>query len=513
MADLDNDSVNDLEIGIIGAGSMGSGMTLLFSEHGSTVGCYDYDKKAVEKILKQAKEDPIVDEKKVHGFSDLKRMVKAFPGGGKDKPRIFVLSLPHGKAVDGILEDILPLLEKGDLVIDCGNEFWEETEARQKKAEAKGIHWLGSGVSGGYQAARHGPSMSPGGTKEAYAIAEPYLKKWAAKTPNGEPCVEYMGPGGAGHYVKMLHNGIEHAHLSIICEVRALLHYQLGLSNDEIAQMFENWCNKGPLRGNFLIGIGYKGLRFKEGDGIKDERGIVESFEDKVTQDVDRSEGTGTWSTREIAERHVAAPAIAAAHQLRCISADKYERLDVVKNLKIPQPSASKLSDAEKKEVIDAMESAVYGCILGGFVQGLEILTRASTEQKWGVSLAACMRIWRAGCIIQSDAICDLLTPLFEPFGPSLPTNLLEDIPEIAKELRGTYDAMKKVYRLAIDTDAVAPAVGATLEWLKAIGGENLPTDFEELELDYFGHHNYDIRGQADKGHNKGRFHTEFQST
>ena len=140
--------------------------------------------------------------------------------------------------------------------------------------------------------------MSPGGSKSAYDSVEKYLKQWAAKTPQGEPCVEYIGPGGSGNYVKMLHNGIEHAHLSILCEARALLHDQLGMSNDEIAKLFEKWDKSGPLRGNFLVGIGFKGLRFKEGDGISDSQGIVEKIEDKVTQDVDRSEGTGTWSSK-----------------------------------------------------------------------------------------------------------------------------------------------------------------------------------------------------------------------
>ena len=140
--------------------------------------------------------------------------------------------------------------------------------------------------------------MSPGGSKAAYDVLEPYLKSWAAKTPSGDSCVEYMGPGGAGHYVKMVHNGIEHAQMSILCELRAILHGVLGLSNDQIADMFSGWFEDGPLRGNFLVGIGYKGLRFKEGDGISDEKGIVEDIEDKITQDVDRSEGTGTWSSR-----------------------------------------------------------------------------------------------------------------------------------------------------------------------------------------------------------------------
>jgi 6-phosphogluconate dehydrogenase len=340
------------------------------------------------------------------------------------------------------------------------------------------------------------------------------------------------------------------------------------------------------LRGNFLIGIGFKGLRFKEGDGIKDDRGIVEDIEDKVTQDVDLSEVSCTiymfrtkltWRVREpgllgwdnpllagaktdrqeVADRHVAAPAIAASHILRVISSDKQERLKVAESIKIPQPhSADKplkgMSETDKAQFLKDVHEAVYGCILGAFVQGLEIITKASKtqvsgsnrvipvadEQKWDVSLHDCLLIWRGGCIIQSgqspltslhqgwwtDGISEFLLPLLKPFGPSKPLNLKADIPEVAAELSKTYEALKKIYTTCIQTDAVAPAIGATLEWLKAVGGKNLPTDFEEMELDCefsfgialmidFGHHNYDIKGKAEKGHEKGKYHTEFQST
>ncbi|RXK36509.1 6-phosphogluconate dehydrogenase (decarboxylating) [Tremella mesenterica] len=502
----------NIEIGIIGSGSMGSGMTLLFAEHGSTIGCFDTDQKAVQAILDQAKKTETGDDSRVHGFNSLKDLVNAFikdPNGGHER-RIIVLSLPHGKVVDGVCEELLPILDKGDVVVDGGNEWWESTERRQAKAKERGIEWIGMGVSGGYQAARHGPSMSPGGTKEAYDFVEPYLKKWAVKTPEGEPCVCYVGPGGSGHYVKMIHNGIEHAHLSILCEIRAVMAYQFGLSNDEISNYFEKWYRSGPLRGNYLIGIGYKGLRFKKGGGIEDKRGIVEDVEDKVTQDVDLSEGTGTWSTMEIATRHVAAPAIAASHQLRIISSDKSERLEVVKNMSLPQPREDKLGKGVKEDVMKSVEKAVYGCILGGFVQGLAIIAKASQEQKWDISLAETMKIWRAGCIIQSDGICDLLLPHLTKFPPSEPHNLLQSIPEVAKELASTYAAVKEVYMLAVAADAVAPAVGATLEWMKSVSGKNLPTDFEEMELDYFGHHNYDIKGHPEPGHSKGKYHTVF---
>ncbi|KAK8866062.1 6-phosphogluconate dehydrogenase (decarboxylating) [Kwoniella newhampshirensis] len=527
MADIDNDKVQDVEFGIVGSGSMGAGMTLLFSEHGSKIGCYDYDGDAVQALMDEAKKDDSVDESLVHGFTSLEKLVNAFPkadsksdtsSGAENeerskKPRVFVLSLPHGKPVDGILDELLPLLEKGDMIIDGGNEWWEETERRQRKTKEKGVEWIGMGVSGGYQAARHGPSMSPGCSPEAWDYLKPYLEKWAAKAPNGEPCVLHMGGGGAGHYVKMIHNGIEHAHLSILCEIRSLLKHQLGYTNDEISVLFESWWKEGPLRGNFLVGIGYKGLKFKDGDGLHEEEGIVEGMEDKVTQDVDKSEGTGTWSTKEIGERHVAAPAIAASHQLRIISADKFERLEVAKNLNVPQPSEAeekKLDKEKKDELLKTIHSAVYGAMLSAFVQGLNIITRASKDEKWGISLSNCLKIWRAGCIIQSDAIAEFLLPLVEKFPPSEPLNLLRAAPEIAQELARTYEALKKVCLIALETDAVAPALSASLEYLKAVGGKNLPTDFEEMELDYFGHHNYDLKSEPGKGHEKGNYHTEF---
>ncbi|CAD6588717.1 MAG: hypothetical protein TREMPRED_005142 [Tremellales sp. Tagirdzhanova-0007] len=491
MADLDNDRVGDLEVGVVGTGSMGAGMTLLFSEHGHKVGCYDYDRDAVQNVLRQAKEDKVVDEKLVHGYTSLDKMVGAFPkasGGDQGKPRIFVLSLPHGKAVDGIEDELLPRLEKGDIVIDGGNEWWEETERRQDKAAKKGVEWIGMGVSGGYQAARHGPSMSPGCTEEAYKIVEPYLKKWAAKTPDGTPCVLRMGPD-----VKMIHNGIEHAHLSILCEIRSLLHDQLGLSNDEIADIFESWSKSGPLRGNFLVGIGYRGLRFKEGDGLDEPDGIVEGFEDK-----------------EIANRHVAAPAIAASHQLRVISANKFERTEVAKNLRIPKPGHPNLSEKEKKEILEAMEPAVYGAILGAFVQGLEIISKASKVQ---VRYEDQRHDDIDKVAEMGHAIADFLAPLLKPFHPSKPLNLLQEIPKLSAELSKTYAPLKKVYAFAVETDSVAMALGASVEWMKAVGGKNLPTDFEEMELDYFGHHNYDLKKKPVKGSAKGQYHTEFQST
>ncbi|OCF41600.1 6-phosphogluconate dehydrogenase (decarboxylating) [Kwoniella heveanensis CBS 569] len=512
MADSDNDQVHDVEIGIVGSGSMGAGMTLLFSQNGSRIACYDYDADAVKTLMKEAKEDENVDENLVHGYTSLDKLVSSFPKD-QGKRRILVLSLPHGQTADKILDELLPRLEKDDIIIDGGNEWWAETERRQAKAKEKGVEWVGMGVSGGYQAARHGPSMSPGCTKKAWEYLKPYLEKWSAKTKNGEPCVLHIGPGGSGHYVKMIHNGIEHAHLSILCEARSILRYQLEYTNQEISNLFESWWKEGPLRGNFLVGIGFKGLRFEEGDGIKNKEGIVEDIEDKVTQDVDKSEGTGTWSTKEIAERHVAAPAIAAAHQLRIISADKFERLDVAKNLQLPQPSRAKeadLSKEEKDNLLNTVHTAVYGAILGAFVQGLNIIARASKDQEWGVSLADCIKIWRSGCIIQSDAIAEFLIPLLEPFPPSEPLNLLRSIPEIGKELAKTFEAQKTLCRIALDTDAVAPALNASLDYLKQVNCKTLPTSFEEMELDYFGHHNYDIRGKTEKGSKKGNYHTEF---
>jgi len=371
------------------------------------------------------------------------------------------------------------------------------------------VQFLGCGVSGGYQSARRGPSMSPGGDKDTYALVEPLLKKWAAKTSSGEPCVVYIGPGGSGHFVKMLHNGIEQGMLSVTCEAYALLHQCLSFSNDEIASIFESWNGQGELKGTYLVKIGAEALRFKKGDGAQNKSGIVDDIDDKVTQDVDNSEGTGVWSMKAFAGCHVSAPTLSAAHNLRILSSQKDERSAITRLMDITQPHHPTVPGVDKKAVVEALRVAVYGSYLASFIQGCNIIARASKDQGWNISLADCIQIWRAGCIIQSDAIADLLQP---HFSKNVSTTNVLLIPEVAKALSGTYPALKEIVSFAIQLDAVVPAMSASLEYIKSVANEHLPTNFEETELDYFGHHNYDLKKEHKGAAQKGAHHTEWKS-
>ncbi|KZO98952.1 6-phosphogluconate dehydrogenase C-terminal domain-like protein [Calocera viscosa TUFC12733] len=438
-------------------------MAFLFSEHGSAVSGFD---------AKQSVRD------------DLKSKLEAY-----DR---------HLPTIDKVLRQLLPHLDPGDVVLDGANEWCENTQRRQEwLMKEKQVHFIGLGVSGGYQAARKGPSMSPGGTKEAYAIVEPLLKKWAAKDGNGNPCVALMGPGGAGHHVKMVHNGIEQGLLGVIAEAHGLLRTQLGYSSKEIADIFERWNARGELRDNYLLGIA---RRYQGSQG-------------HFVQDVDETEGTGYWTFREAGMSHVAVPTIAASHQMRIVSANKNERKQVAEDLQLPQPSATRLSVAEKEEFLKQLRLALYGGMLASFIQGYGIIARASLNNTWHVSLANCNKIWRAGCIIQSNAIVDLLQPHLEKEaveGQPAYENLLL-IPDIAKEVARTYRPLKRVLALALDADAAVPSLSASLEWMKTVGGESLPTSFMEAEMDYFGAHNYDVKGEHRWEPAKGKHHTEFK--
>ena len=245
-------------------------------------------------------------------------------------------------------------------------------------ADEFNVSWLGVGVSGGYQAARRGPSMSAGGDKEAFDKVSHLLEKWAAKH-DGTSCLGYMGPGGAGNYVKMCHNGIEHAQMGIMAELYGLLRHQAGLTNDEIADIMEAWYKDGMLSDNYLIQLGFIGLRRKDGDESmgRVEDGVIEAMDDKVVQDVDGTEGTGTWSNSETAIRHVAAPAFNASHNLRTTSARKGERIKTAEALKLPQPGRFDVGDRDAfiKKVTGAAEAGVLAAFTQGFAVGRDLGT------------------------------------------------------------------------------------------------------------------------------------------
>jgi 6-phosphogluconate dehydrogenase len=468
---------------MIGAGNMGGMMSLLFAEYGIEVDFYDPSEKNYKLLMDHAKEAKLED--KIKGHKDYKSLCDSL-----GSPKVFVFSIPFGNIADKTIDSLRPYLNKGDILMDASNENWLSTERRQKRLEPDGIHYIGMGVSGGYQSARHGPSISPGGSNEALDLVMPFLKKVAAKDKHGRPCVTKVGPGGSGHFVKMAHNGIEHGLMSTLCEVWSIMNQSMGMEYEEIGSVFESWNREGPLSDNYLISIGADICRTKD---PKDGSYVLANVRDKVVQDVNETEGTGVWTCLESVRLHVSSPTITAAHLFRLASADASRREKVNKSMNGGiKPSKMQLSKQDKNAFLKDMHGAVYASFLTAFIQGLHIIAKASHEQKWNVDFAEILQLWRGGCIIQSDYIVGLLEKVYRKNDHD--DNDLLDHPEIGVPLKENYPALKKVVTKALEADAAVPSLGAALEFIKYTSSTELPTQFMEAQMDYFGAHMYDLK-------------------
>ncbi|TFY82457.1 hypothetical protein EWM64_g1562 [Hericium alpestre] len=454
------------KIAIVGAGSMGTMMSQLFAEADLDVSIFDVKGENVDIAIELARENPKV-RGKIHGFKEYGPFVGSL---GDEGGRLFLLSITHGWPADNVLNEIGKYLKPGDIVLDGGNEFYLES-----------------------------------GDPDALDKVMPLLETVAAKDGNGRPCVRKMGPDGAGHYVKMVHNGIEQGMMSALCEAWGLLRYNMDLEMDEIGQIFSQWDRKGELRDNFLCDIGADiSCRRPASDKRKY---VLDEVMDKVVQDDDDSEGTGIWTVMEAARNHIAAPTIASGHFFRVASGSRAERLSVRRNLALSPASGVTVED--KAAFIEDLRLALYATFLASYVQGMNLISRQSHAAKWGTKLTDCLAVWRAGCIITSDDIIDRLQPIAEAKEGDI-ANLLED-PSIGKEFLRTYGPLKRVVAKAVEWDAYAPSVSATLEWVKYCGGEVLPTQFMEAELDYFGAHQYDKWGEEPGKAMTGKHHYEWK--
>ncbi|KAK7746607.1 hypothetical protein SLS62_009328 [Diatrype stigma] len=497
--------------------------------------------------LEQQSKDIKLDTTKLHRCKDYSEVCKNLeePPSSSTKqqqqqhPKVFLLSTPHGAPADKCVESLSPHLRAGDVIVDCGNEHWRNTERRQRALDSRGIHYVGCGVSGGYQSARHGPSMAPGGSAAGLAAALPLLERMAARDARrGQPCAVPVGPGGSGHYVKMVHNGIEQALMSALAEVWMLLTAGLGLAHDEVAGIFESWNRDGPLENSFLVGIGARIERAKDSDG----RPQVDRVRDKVTQDVTEEEGTGTWTCGEAVALHVPAASIVSAHLFRCASADLARR---IRNRKAAASESgnsepSRLSCAvreSKEEFVEVLRRTTYFCFLASFAQGLDLIRARDRREGWDLDYARLLQLWRGGCIIQADHIVDLLEGVFlrrqqqqqqqqnegekkkkeedgddEDEGEGEDDGLLSS-PEVGRELAAHFPAAKEAVLRAVEADFPVPAVSQTLEHYKyATAAAQLPTQFMEAQLDYFGQHMFDDARDDPVGRpEKGRHHFEWQ--
>lgn len=504
-------------IGIVGVGSMGSMMAFAFSELGLDVSVWDVDKRNVDKVMDWTKKATTM-KGKIEGFTEIDKFTKSLEGHGIGK--LFMFSITHGEPADSVLKLIKPDLKKGDIILDGGNENYRRTERRQRECEDIGVTWIGMGVSGGYQSARRGPSLSPGGDAKALELVMPLLQAYSAKDPkSGAPCVTRIGPGGSGHFVKMVHNGIEGGMLSTLAEAWSYMHFGLAMDYEQIGDVFTDWNSKGELRNNFLINIGADIMRAKKtpkgdwhGEGASDNDGhVFDDVLDKVVQDDDNSEGTPLWAVMESASRHVSTPTLTAAHYMRIASGNRAERIEAAKKLSMPAPRQMQ-NIKDRATVVEKLRQAVYCSFLASFCQGLELIARTSKDEGWAINMGDCIQIWRAGCIIQSEYIADLLQP---PLTTNKHLMNIKFVDEVAGELRKYFPALKSTILEGITYDQYVPSLSATLEYLKYDGGTMLPTKFMEAQMDYFGAHGYNkpgVHGEDPGPTHKGPHHYEWKS-
>lgn len=461
----------ECELGMVGLGVMGRNMLLNMAAHHLKVAGYDRD---AEKISALRGSD-------IQAFGT----VADFMGSLK-RPCLVMMLVPAGAPVDAVIGDLLPYLAEGDCVIDGGNSFFKDTERRQRMLGGQGIDFLGVGVSGGEEGALHGPSLMPGGPQRAWERIRAVFEAIAANV-HGEPCVRYMGQGAAGHFVKMVHNGIEYATMQMIAEAYDLMKRGMGLPPHEIAATFEHW-NEGELRG-FLVEITARILRKKE---AASNQPLVDAILDVASQ-----KGTGAWTSQTARDLHVPVPCIDAAVSMRDLSVLKSERSAASALF----PGVGAASKLEKGDVfLQHLSRALYAGMEIAFAQGMALLHVASGVYKFGLDLEAIASVWRGGCIIRSA----LLEPIAAVFRrrPDLP-NLLLDA-SIAAKIASRESDLRFVVTAAAARGIPAPGLMAALGYYDAYRSAWLPANLIEAQRDFFGAHGYQRKNE------NGTFHTEW---
>lgn len=400
-----------------------------------------------------------------------------------ESPRVILLMVPAGEPVDVAINSLKAHLQKGDIVIDGGNSFFADTERRVKSLEVDGISFIGMGVSGGESGALWGPSLMPGGGEAAWARLQPILSTIAAKTPDGTPCVGWMGRGGAGHYVKMVHNGIEYGDMQLIAEIYDLLHRGAGFSNAELAEVFSEW-NEYDLK-SYLIEITANILWMKE-----DDADLVDLILDEAAQ-----KGTGKWTSQNAFDVGAPIPTINAAVESRILSSLKAERVAADRVL-----GGTSRFTGDRDRLVDLAEQALYACKVTSYAQGFAMLRLASAEYGWGLDFAAIARVWRAGCIIRAEVLEDVTAAFVRE--PDLPNLLLD--PVFSAALRERQAAWREVAQTAIGLGIPMLATTASLAYFDAYRSAVLPANLTQAQRDYFGAHTY---RRVDK---EGNFHTQW---
>ena len=463
------------QIGLIGLAVMGQNLVLNIESKGFSVAVFNRTtSKTDDFIAAPAKGRNIVGAKTIEEFMGL-----------LEKPRRIILMVKAGEPVDAFIETLIPLMDKGDLVIDGGNSFFKDTIRRNRSLADRGFLYIGTGVSGGEEGALKGPSIMPGGQKEAYDLVEPVLTKIAAQVDDG-PCCTYIGPDGAGHYVKMVHNGIEYGDMELICEAYDIMKRALGMSAGQMHEVFAKW-NKGPLD-SYLIEITADILSKTDADTGKP---IVDLILDKAGQ-----KGTGKWTSQSALDLGVPTPTINSAVESRIISAYKDERVLASRLIKGPDGKY----DGDIPKFIDALHGALYASKICSYAQGMALIKAASEEYNWNLDFAQIARIWKGGCIIRA-AFLDRIKNAFVS-KPGL-KNLLLD-PFFKDVVEKAQDDWRMVVKTAIDCGIPVLAMTASLAYFDAYRQARLSANLIQAQRDYFGAHTYQ---RVDK---EGSFHTEW---
>ena len=451
------------DIGLIGLAVMGQNLVLNMNDHGYTVGVFN---RTVSKV-----DDFLADEAKgtkVQGAHSIEELV-----GMLKRPRRIMLMVKAGEVVDQNIQQILPFLEKGDIVIDGGNSLFTDSNRRTKDLAEKGILYIGTGVSGGEEGARFGPSIMPGGNPEAWPAVKEIFQAIAAKVDDGTPCCDWVGEGGAGHYVKMVHNGIEYGDMQLICEAYQLLKDGLGLGADELAGIFTEW-NKGDLD-SFLIEISAEIFAKKDDDG----KPMVDKILDTAGQ-----KGTGKWTAISALDLGMPVTLIGESVFARCLSAIKDERVAASKVLDGPK---SKIA-ADKKEFIEDVRRALFCSKLISYAQGYMLLREAGVEQKWNLNMGGIALMWRGGCIIRSQFLSKIKDAYDK--NPKLLNLLLDSF--FSETLNKYQESWRKAVIHAVGMGIPTPAFSTALAFYDGYRTERLPANLLQAQRDFFGAHTYE---------------------
>jgi 6-phosphogluconate dehydrogenase len=463
-------------IGVIGLGVMGQNLALNIESRGFPVAGFDLDKeKAEASATKWA-------GKKMATVGSLEELVRVL-----ETPRKILIMVPAGKPVDAVLQDLKPLLNKGDILIDGGNSFFQDTDRRGKELEALGIRYIGSGVSGGEEGALHGPALMPGGPEDAYRLVEPILTAIAAKTDDG-PCCAYIGKGSAGHYVKMVHNGIEYGIMQLLCEAYDVMKSGLGMTAGEMQKIFAAW-NQTELN-SYLIEITAAVLGKADAETGQP---VVDLILDKAGQ-----KGTGKWTSQNALDLGVAIPTINAALEARILSAFKDERVAASKVLQGP----GRKFQGDREGAIETLRQALRLAIITCYAQGFALMREASREYGYDLNLPEIARTWKGGCIIRAK----LLDPIKTAFSaqPNLPNLLVS--PQFSRTVNELAGCLRAIVGQAAELGVPCLAFAASLGYIDSYRNERLPANLLQGQRDYFGAHRYERidrpRGQT--------FHTEW---